>query len=50
VERASSRFSQAKGNVWKGVARYNAKSKGKQLKYIRKVKLALGNSIKNKKG
>lgn len=41
---------EAKGKVWKGVARYNAKSKGKQLKYIRKVKLALGNSMKNKKG
>jgi len=41
---------EAKGNVWKGVARYNAKSKVKQVRYVRKVKLALGNSIKNKKG
>ena len=36
------------GDVWKGVARYNAKNKLKQRIYIAKVKLALENSTKNK--
>jgi len=29
------------GDLWKGVGRYNAKSKRKQASYIKKVKLAL---------
>ena len=29
------------GNVWRGVGRYNAKSRWKQKVYVRKVKLAL---------
>jgi len=29
------------GSVWKGVSRYNAKSKAKQLRYVRKVRLVL---------
>ena len=37
---------EASGDVWKGVARYNAKSKVKQVKYVRKIKLALRNSEK----
>jgi soluble lytic murein transglycosylase-like protein len=41
-------INEAKGNVWKGVARYNAKNKGKQVRYVRKVKLALKNSTKDK--
>jgi soluble lytic murein transglycosylase-like protein len=39
---------EANGKVWKGVGRYNAKSKVKQLKYVKKVKLALKNSTKDK--
>jgi len=32
---------EAEGDLWKGVGRYNAKSKKKQLQYVKKVKLAL---------
>jgi soluble lytic murein transglycosylase-like protein len=37
---------EVKGNIWKGVARYNAKTKAKQLKYVKKVKLVLANGKK----
>jgi soluble lytic murein transglycosylase-like protein len=39
---------EANGNIWKGIARYNAKSKLKQRIYVAKVKLALKNNTKNK--
>jgi len=29
------------GDLWKGVGRYNAKNRGKQLRYIRKVRSVL---------
>jgi hypothetical protein len=36
------------GDLWKGVGKYNGKSRLKQKKYISKVKLALRNSTKEK--
>jgi soluble lytic murein transglycosylase-like protein len=41
-------INEAGGNVWKGVARYNAKAKTKQLKYVKKIKLAMEKSTNNK--
>jgi soluble lytic murein transglycosylase-like protein len=39
------------GDLWKGVGRYNAKSKGKQLRYVRKVRLVLKRvKLKNESG
>ncbi len=32
---------EAGGDIWKGVGRYNAKSKVKQLRYVRKVRSVL---------
>jgi soluble lytic murein transglycosylase-like protein len=39
---------EAGGDVWKGVGRYNAKSRVKQIKYVKKIRLALKNNIKDK--
>jgi soluble lytic murein transglycosylase-like protein len=41
-------INEAGGDVWKGVARYNAKTKTKQLKYVKKIKLVLEKNIKDK--
>jgi soluble lytic murein transglycosylase-like protein len=38
------------GAVWKGVGRYNARSKVKQLRYVKKVRLALKSSSLGKRG
>jgi soluble lytic murein transglycosylase-like protein len=32
---------ESSGDLWKGVGRYNAKSRGKQLRYVRKVRSVL---------
>ena len=41
---------EAGGVIWKGVGRYNAKSRLKQLRYVRKVMLALKSGSLRKRG
>jgi soluble lytic murein transglycosylase-like protein len=41
---------EAGGAVWKGVGRYNARSKVKQLRYVKKVRLALKSISLGKRG
>jgi len=41
---------EAGGAVWKGVGRYNAKSRLKQLRYVKKVRLALKSGSLRKRG